>query len=348
MVALDRGGLAAGLASAGLDDVRVDGALGQVLDPVELLGDGEELLPELRADAAALLLRVRHAGQQLGVALLGVHVDEGHVELLAEDLLHHLGLTLAKHAVVHEHAGELVADGAVHERGHDGGVDAAGEREDHLAVTHLLADCLDLLVDDVVHGPVGLEAADAKQEVLQDRLAVGGVAHLRMELRRIEVAAGVLHGGDGADVGGRRDGEALRHARHGVAMAHPHGLGVRRAVQDPACALARDGGGTILALLGVADLAAELDGHDLLPVAEAEDRNAEGEDLLVHVGGVVRVHGGRTAREDDGGGRHAGDLLRGDVARHDFRIDVKVAHAARDELAVLGAEVEDCDKLLGP
>ncbi len=168
VVALDRGGLAAGLAGAGLDDVWVDGALGQVLDPVELLGDGEELLPELRADAAALLLRVRHAGQQPGVALLRVHVDQGHVELLAEDLLHHLGLALAEHAVVHEHAGELVADGAVHERGHDGGVDAAGEREDHLAVTHLLADRRDLLVDDVVHGPVALEAADAKQEVLQD------------------------------------------------------------------------------------------------------------------------------------------------------------------------------------
>lgn len=116
VVALDGGRLAARLASAGLDDVGVDGALSQILDrlaiALELLGDREELFPELRADDAALLLRLGHAGQKLGIAVLGVDVDKVDVKLLGEDLLHLLGLTLAQQTVVDEHTGHLLAHGA--------------------------------------------------------------------------------------------------------------------------------------------------------------------------------------------------------------------------------------------
>ena len=109
MVRLDGARLPAGLARAALDDVWVDGALGQVLHRAPILGQilrhGEDLLPELRADDAALLLRIGHAAQKFQVALLGVHVDEVHVELLREHLFHFLGLALAQKAVVHEHAG---------------------------------------------------------------------------------------------------------------------------------------------------------------------------------------------------------------------------------------------------
>ena len=122
MMRLDGARLPAGLARAALDDVGVDGALGQILHRAPVLGQvlrhGEELLPELRADDAALLFRVGHAAQKLQVALLGVHVDEVHVELLREHLFHFLGLALAQKAVVHEHAGQLLADGAGAQRRH--------------------------------------------------------------------------------------------------------------------------------------------------------------------------------------------------------------------------------------
>ena len=99
MVAFDGGRLAAGLARAALDDVGVDGALRQVLHRAAVLGQllrhGEELLPELRADDAALLLGLHHVGQKRRVAVLGVHVHEVHVELLCEHRLHFLGLVLA-------------------------------------------------------------------------------------------------------------------------------------------------------------------------------------------------------------------------------------------------------------
>ena len=131
MVALNGGRLATRLARAGLDDVGIDGALGQILDRLaiglELLRHGEELFPELRTDDATLLLGLGHAGQKLGIAVLGVDVDKVDVKLLSEDLLHLLGLALAQQAVVDEHAGHLLAHGASAQRGHDGGVDAAGQ-----------------------------------------------------------------------------------------------------------------------------------------------------------------------------------------------------------------------------
>ena len=65
-MALDGGRLAARLASAGLDDVGVDGALSQVLHGftigLKLLSNREELFPELRTDDAALLLGLGHTG----------------------------------------------------------------------------------------------------------------------------------------------------------------------------------------------------------------------------------------------------------------------------------------------
>ena len=66
----------------------------------QLLRHSEELLPELRADDAALLLRLHDVGQQRGVAVLGVHVHEVHVELLREHRLHFLGLVLAQQPMV--------------------------------------------------------------------------------------------------------------------------------------------------------------------------------------------------------------------------------------------------------
>ena len=45
-----------------------------------------------------------------------------------------LDLALTQQAVVHEHAGELVTDGLVHQSGGHGGVNAAGQAADHLGV----------------------------------------------------------------------------------------------------------------------------------------------------------------------------------------------------------------------
>jgi hypothetical protein len=58
--------------------------------------------------------------------------------LPGEHVHHHVALVEAQQAVVDEHAGELVADGAVDQgRGHRG-IDAAGQAQDHFLVADLL------------------------------------------------------------------------------------------------------------------------------------------------------------------------------------------------------------------
>ena len=97
-------------------------------------------------------------------------------------------------AVVDEDAGELVADGAVHERRRDGGVDAARERADHAVVANLLADTLDLLLDEVARRPSRRRLADSNTKL--SRMSYRRRVHdLRMELdaeeprRRCSIAA---------------------------------------------------------------------------------------------------------------------------------------------------------------
>ena len=344
VVALDGSRLAARLSSAGLDDVGVNGALSQVLDRLavglELLRHGEELFPELRTDDAALLLGLGHAGQKLGITVLGVNVDKVDVKLLGEDLLHLLGLALAQQAVVDEHAGHLLAHSAGAQSGHNGGVNAAGQGQDHAVVADLLAELGRHGLGQVIHAPVGLKAADLEQEVAQQLLAVLGVLDLGVELRGENLALGTLHGGNRAHVGAGGNGKALGHLGHGVAVAHPHGLLHRRGVKELGAGRTRDGGAAVLAHLGVADLAAERHGRDLVTVAKAQDGKAQVKDGGVDGRSVLGIHGGRTAGKDERGGVHLANLVGRDVAGNNLGIHVEVADATGNELTVLRTKVE--------
>ena len=74
-----------------------------------------------------------------------LHVDEVDVELAAERLLDLVGLAQPQQPGVDEHAGELVADRLVHQRGRDRGVDAARQPADDPLVADLGADLVDRL-----------------------------------------------------------------------------------------------------------------------------------------------------------------------------------------------------------
>ena len=130
-------------------------------------------------------------------------------------------------------------------------------------------------------------------------------------------------------------------------MAHPHGLLERRGVEQRALAVALDGGGAVLADLGVAHLAAERDGGHLVTVAEAQDGQAQLVDGGVHRGRVLGVDGRGAAGEDQRRGRQLAHLVDRDVTRDDLGIHMQVAHATRDELRVLRAKVEDQHLLRG-
>ncbi len=123
--------------------------------PSSALIDGGGVLEdpdELPADDLALGLRLGDPGQRVQEPLRGVdrdQVDPGGRDVVPLDLL---ALPGPQQAVVDEHAGQLVADGPVHQRGGDRGIDPAGQPADHLLVADDGPDGVDLLVQDLASG----------------------------------------------------------------------------------------------------------------------------------------------------------------------------------------------------
>ena len=66
----------------------------------------------------------------------------------------------------------------------------------------------------------------------------------------------------------------------------------------------------------------------------------------VDVGRAVRVDRRRAAGEDQRRRISRRDLCRGEPVSDELRVDPRLAHAPRDELAVLAAEVDDEDRTL--
>ena len=276
-------------------------------------------------------------------AVLGLDVDEVDVEVVAEGRLDLGALVVAHQAVVDEHAGELVADRPVHQRGRDRGVHPAGQPAEDGAVPDLGADPLDQVLDDVERRPRRGDAGAVLEEAAQDLLAVGGVADLGVELHAEQAPVGVLDHRARGGVGGGRDRRPGPRGGDGVAVAHPHGLGLGGAGHHRGRVVHAQLGLAVLGDVGVGDLAAQRAGHQLLAVADAEDGDAELEDGRVHGRGALGVDRGRAAGEDDPGRLAGADLVGADGAGHDLAVDVGLADAAGDQLGVLRPEVHDED-----
>ncbi len=326
--------------AAGLDHVGVEGSLHEEADVTELprlvLEDTNELLP----DDPPLLLGLGDPRQAREEADAGVDVDERHVEVRPERLDDLLGLVLAQQAVVDEHARELVADRLVDEERRDRRVDAAREPADHLLGADLRADALDLVLDHRRGRPRGRGPGDVVEERLEHSLPLGRVHDLRVELHAVEPVLRVLERRDRRGVGRRGHACSGRRGRDRVAVAHPHELLPRQVVEQGPGLVERD--------LRLAELrhvvrlhrAAEFESHELHPVADAERGDAELEDLRVGMGRALRVDGGGSAGEHERDRVERAQLLGREAVRHELRVDARLAHAARDQLAVLAAEVQ--------
>ena len=106
-----------------------------------------------------------------------------------------------------------------------------------------------------------------------------------------------------------------------------------------------DLGVAVLALVGGAHLAAQLVHHELQAVADAQHRQSEMQDALVGRRRIGVIHGRRPARQHNARGRVALDFVERGGAGQDDGEDVLFADAARDELRILRAKVEDDDRL---
>ena len=339
VVALDD---CAGIAVDGdaLDDVRVSGPLSEERHVRDVRAGVAEDLDELAADDLALAFGFVDARELREESVGGVDVHERHLERAAEELADAFRLVLAEQAVVHEDAGELVADGLVDERGGHGGIDAAGEAEDHVRGADGLADLGHGAFDEVGHGPVRGAAADAEAEILDDERAHRGVDDLGVELDAEEAAVQVLHGGELGVVGFRAGLEAFGQARDLVAVGHPH-LGLGGDVLEERGRGGRgDDGLAVFAGVAVRHFAAERLDHELEAVADAQHRDAEFEDGRIAFRRVGLVYARGAAAQDDARGRGGADLLRRGLPGDDLTVDVEFADAPGDELTVLGSEIQ--------
>ena len=127
-------------------------------------------------------------------------------------------------------------------------------------------------------------------------------------------------------------------------MAHPHGIaaalfpdaGKQRALLDDA-----DLGAAEFAMMAALHRAAQLRGQQLLAIADGEHRHSRVENALRRARRAVLGDGAGAAGEDHRLGADFGEGALGALEGRDLAIDARLAHAPRDELRHLRAEIDD-------
>src|ERR1035437_2503005 len=104
-----------------------------------------------------------------------------------------------------------------------------------------------------------------------------------------------------------------------------------------------DFGVTVLAMIGFLHAAAEMLGHELHAVANAQDGKTQIPDSGIRTRRVRGVNARRSPGKDQSGSVLALNLFERRAKRKDFTIDLGLAHPAGDELRVLAAKVENND-----
>ena len=346
MVGLDRRRPGAPV-PARLDHIRIERSLDEEADVRQFLRLLLEHANELLADDLALALGLDHAGEPLQEALLSGHVDEPDPPV-AKCLDHLLRLVLSQQAVIDEHAGELIPHCAVDEGRGRRGVDAPRQAADHASLADLGAHPLDLLVDDRSGRPSLLEAGDLTEEAVEDLRAVRRVDDLGVELDPVEALLGALERGDRRARAGGESDEAGRGLEDAVAVAHPALLLMRQPGQQTSAAVGEDQRRAAeLPRIGALDAAAEDVDHRLHPVADAQHRDLELQQLTSQLRCALRVDGGRAARQDQRRRAPLADPLHGGVVGQQLGEHPALADPPGNQLGVLPPEVEDQYFLVG-
>ena len=193
-------------------------------------------------------------------------------------------------------------------------------------------------------GPGGLGAAYFESEVAQDVRAGLSVAYFGMKLHRPHLALRRFNGGDRAGGAGHQV-EAGGKLYRFIAVRHPDRKLSGQALKQTRAVLDFDVGVSILALVGGANFSAQGVHHELKPVTDAEHGYAQFEHAWVRGRRVGVIHRGRAAGKNDADRGIAANFFQAGGAGEHHRKDVLFADAARDELGILRAKVEDDDGL---
>jgi hypothetical protein len=150
--------------------------------------------------------------------------------------------------------------------------------------------------------------------------------------------------------GHRIDPETLRQARDAIAMAHPYRIAAARlphAVEQGAGFQDLDIRPAEFGRVSALDLAAKLLTQGLLAVADGEDRNAACENFRWRARASRFGNRRRAAGQDHRLRLQPREGFARLRERVDFAVDTRLAHAPRDQLRDLRAEVDDEDEVMG-
>ena len=180
---------------------------------------------------------------------------------------------------------------------------------------------------------------DLVEEVLQDLLPVRRVDDLGVELDGVEprlASSNAAIGVEGDDAVTRAPGGGAVTESRWLIQTTCSGGRSWKSGDSPSAAV----GLAVLRDVVRLDVAAEVARHQLHAVTDAERRDAELEHVGVHLRRPLGVDRGRAAGEDQRERIARAHLGRRDAVADELRVDAGLAHAARDQLAVLAAEVE--------
>ena len=172
-------------------------------------------------DQTTLLLRIGDTLEILEEILRSIDHAQIDVEMTAERALHEFTFVLSEQTVVHEDAGELIADRACQQGGHHGGVDATRQTADHPTITDLGLHSGTFRFHEFAHLPASGTTADAEEEVSQNVDAVRRVRHLGVELHAEEGKLVVHDRGERTGVGVGERGEVVAQTGDLITMTHP-------------------------------------------------------------------------------------------------------------------------------
>ena len=334
-------GLDAGAADAGFEDIGIDGALDEVVDLAQLLGFFLEDPDEFLADGLALGFGVGDTGEPSKEAVASVDTNEVHAESFFVNFFDGGGLIFTHEAVVHEDAGEAVADGLVDQEGGDGRIHSAGESADGTAIADLILDLLNGQVHEVFQLPGAFHLADIEKEIFEKGLALFEMAMFWMGLNCIDLPVLIDKGGDFALVSVGNDLKARAGVGHLIVMVHINGDLFAQALVEAGFFINIKVTDSLVQILAALNLSPLHFGDPLAAVTDAEDRNAQVKNFFVHPGGI-RIQGGFGAsREDDAGVISGLNLLQRDGVGFNYAKDVEVTDHPADHLLVLVAKINN-------
>ena len=184
-----------------------------------------------------------------------------------------------------------------------------------------------------------------KRKLRSNSVPLRRVPDLGMKLHRPDVARGIGDAGHGIGRA-RGEGKAGGQLQSLIAMRHPdiERRGQAGKQRDFLAGHDRHLGRAVLALVRGAYFAAQMMGEKLQAITDAEDRQSQGQHVRVRGRRIRVVDRAGASGEDQPDGMMRLDFGDGSGAGKDDREDILLSYAARDELRVLAAKIQDDDR----